>query len=122
MKQGIYTLHVILRDSEDPHFACGVYSCVACDCGNNAINQKILTIQTRCELKVRTVVTMKATLFCIRVEIYCRNGGTDVGCTLLDMLVNSCQTAGVTSKNRVFIKTHCVFGEVAKCILNYTHF
>jgi hypothetical protein len=81
----------------------------------------IRIIQTGCELKVRTVVTMKATLFCVRVEICCRNGGTDVGCTLLDMLLNSCQTACVTSKNRVFIKTHCVFGDVAKCILNYAY-
>jgi len=66
----IYTVLEILRHSEAPHFAYGVYLCVACDCGNNTINQIILMIETRCEFKVRAVVTMKASLFCIRVEIY----------------------------------------------------
>jgi hypothetical protein len=87
MKHDIYTVLAILGHSEAPHFAYGVYLCVACDCGNNVaiipINQIILMIETRCELKVRMMVTMKASLFCIRVEIYWPFGGNYVGYTLL---------------------------------------
>jgi hypothetical protein len=72
----------------------------------------ILMVETRCELKVRTVVTMKASLFCIRVEIYWRFEGTDVGCTLLRYVGEFLPDYTVSHPRTEYSLRRIVFGDV----------
>jgi hypothetical protein len=85
LKQDINRLHGLLRLSEAPHFACGVYLCVVYDCGDLLCFHETNCpgTETRCEVKVVTMVTVNAPAFCMWVEICCSVGGTDVGSTFL---------------------------------------
>ena len=69
-------------------------------------------IETRCELKVQLVVTMRASLFCIWEEIYCRFGGTDVGCTLLRYVGEFLPDYMVSHPRTEFSLRRVVFGGV----------
>jgi len=69
-------------------------------------------MEIRCELKVRTVVTMKASLFCIRVEIYRPFGGNYVGCTLLRYVGEFLPDYTVSHPRSEYSLRRIVFGDV----------
>ena len=72
----------------------------------------ILMIETQCELKVRTVVTMKTSLSYIRVEIYWRFGGIYEGCTLLRYVREFLPDYTVSHPGTKYSLKSIVFGDV----------
>jgi len=69
-------------------------------------------IETRCELKVRTVVTMKTSLFSIRAEIYLRFRGNNVGCTLFRYVGEFLPDYTVSHPRTEYSLRRIVFGDV----------